>query len=71
MASKFADNDDSGSENDGGSSSFDQPPSKAEVRKAPSPVYAKAPERQREQSPVTRTVTQPPKAEPLQAMSKV
>jgi coronin-1B/1C/6 len=71
MASKFADNDDSGSEDDRGSSGFDQPPPKAEVRKTPSPVYAKAPERQREQSPVKHNITQPPKAEPLPLVSKV
>ncbi|KAH0556018.1 hypothetical protein GP486_006040 [Trichoglossum hirsutum] len=69
VASKFADNDDSGSEEDRGNSSFDRP-SNAEGRKAPSPVYAKEPERQREQPPQKPTTTQPPKAEPLPAASK-
>ncbi|KAH0544871.1 hypothetical protein FGG08_000950 [Glutinoglossum americanum] len=69
MASKFADNDDSGSE-DEGSSSFDQPPPKAEVRKTPSPAYAKAPERPRDQPPMKHTATQPPRAEPSSAVSK-
>ncbi|KAI9864062.1 MAG: Coronin-like protein crn1 [Trichoglossum hirsutum] len=70
VASKFADDDDSGSEEDRGSSSFDRPP-KVEGRKTPSPVHAKAPERQREQSPLKHTTTQPPKAEPLPAVSKL
>ncbi|KAI9776249.1 MAG: Coronin-like protein crn1 [Geoglossum umbratile] len=64
MASKFADNDDS--EEDDGSSGFDRPSRSPDHTAPPKASHSamKAPEKQRDRSPVKHTIAQPPQDEP-------